>query len=394
MGRAGARGSLGGASAQAAAEQGFEPLSEDEVSFVWKSLVDQGALSEASLQRFMLEVCGDKISAVQARDLLNYMDADGNGSVGKEDFRNFVSVGRLADTDAKAFMWHPNAKYRQEHGTELQEKAGQPEAQPGSAPPPPGGGLHQTLPARGTVAQATQEEEDASVFAQSAPAALLVPRATKSRPASPSGTARGASGARGKSPTSSKTSPARLGSRAKSPATRRGSKERLLSPTESGAGGTQTDPVKAQPKPKPKIKPIGPDGLKRINDCLEKYEAKSWQEFLQEEEQFKLDLFRRFASSDDATELTAGEYHRMLRDWHEMASWSMPCTVRPQDSVAALQHMLERDRATAPTCQRDAQAQAAHAQEASDGGGASEDEVRLPLRVWVDLVDGKFRPQV
>lgn len=392
MVRTGARGSLAAAGAQAAAERDFEPLADDEVNFVWRSLVDQGALSEASLQRFMLEVCGDKISSVQAKDLLNYMDADANGSVGKEDFRNFMSIGRLADTDVKAFMWHPNAKYRQEHG--MEDKAGgelwetgeaararRGPAQPDPTTPLPGGGLHQTLPARGTVVQAAPEDAGGA-FAQSAPAGLLNTKASKSRPLSPGG----------RSPPSRRTPPARSGSRTKSPTRRIGSKERMSSPPD-GDSGAQTVPVKAaQAHPKPKIKALSPADLQRIHSCLEKYEEQSWKQFLQEEEQFKLDLFHRFASSDDATEMTANEYHRMLRDWHALANWSMPGTVRPQDSLAALQQILEYDRGAASSCPRDAQAQAASAPEASDAG-ASEDDVRLPLQVFLDLVDGKFRPQ-
>jgi len=101
----------------------FEALNEEEVTFCWLSLVDKGQLSAQKLQQFMLEVCGERLSNMQARDLLNYMDANGDGIVGREDFRNFVSVGRMEDTDPKDFMWTPKRKYREEHGTSEKQQA-------------------------------------------------------------------------------------------------------------------------------------------------------------------------------------------------------------------------------------------------------------------------------
>merc|ERR1719416_321815 len=46
----------------------------------------------------MYMITGEKLSAVQAKDLLKYMDANEDGVVGREDFKHFISVGRLKDT--------------------------------------------------------------------------------------------------------------------------------------------------------------------------------------------------------------------------------------------------------------------------------------------------------
>jgi len=45
------------------------------------------------------------ISQIACKDLLGYMDANGDGVVGQDDFRDFMSVGRLADTNPKEFLW-------------------------------------------------------------------------------------------------------------------------------------------------------------------------------------------------------------------------------------------------------------------------------------------------
>jgi hypothetical protein len=84
---------------------GFEPLDEEEIAFVWKCITDHGQLTAATLKEVMKEVCGMEISQIACKDLLAYMDANGDGVVGQDDFREFMSIGRLADTDPKAFLW-------------------------------------------------------------------------------------------------------------------------------------------------------------------------------------------------------------------------------------------------------------------------------------------------
>jgi hypothetical protein len=84
---------------------GFEPLDDEEIAFVWKCITDHGQLTPATLKDVMKEICGMDISQIACKDLLAYMDANGDGVVGQDDFREFMSIGRLSDTDPKAFLW-------------------------------------------------------------------------------------------------------------------------------------------------------------------------------------------------------------------------------------------------------------------------------------------------
>ena len=46
-------------------EDFFEPLSDEEVNFCWRCLVDQGQLSVEKLQKFYQEISGEPLSVVQ-----------------------------------------------------------------------------------------------------------------------------------------------------------------------------------------------------------------------------------------------------------------------------------------------------------------------------------------
>lgn len=116
----GRRASLAGSAVCGAAE--FQPLTKEEIKFVWHGLVEETKLTPPKLQKFMKEVCGTRLSRVQAKDLLSYMDADGNGHVGFADFEYFMSIGRLRDTDPKNFMWTPKARWRREHPEQNKDK--------------------------------------------------------------------------------------------------------------------------------------------------------------------------------------------------------------------------------------------------------------------------------
>jgi hypothetical protein len=104
---------------------GFEPLDEEEIAFVWKCITDHGQLTPATLKEVMKEICGMDISQIACKDLLAYMDANGDGVVGQDDFREFMSIGRLADTDPKAFLWRE--KRGEKRGVRLQGTKTQPE---------------------------------------------------------------------------------------------------------------------------------------------------------------------------------------------------------------------------------------------------------------------------
>lgn len=93
-----------------------EPLNDEELQFVWRCLVEEGKLTLPKLRQFMEDITGEKLSVVQAKDLLNYMDMNGDGRVGQEDFKAFMQTSCLGMTDPKTFMWTPKSKFRQESG--------------------------------------------------------------------------------------------------------------------------------------------------------------------------------------------------------------------------------------------------------------------------------------
>lgn len=107
----------------------WAPLSDEELKFCWQCLVDQGQLTTSKLQKFMLEVTGDELTAIQATDLLGYLDATGDGRVGMEEFRHFMSTSELDMTDVQTFLWSPTKSFRERLGlvrVALSEKAPDP----------------------------------------------------------------------------------------------------------------------------------------------------------------------------------------------------------------------------------------------------------------------------
>ena len=107
----------------------WDPLSDEELKFCWQCLVDQGQLTTSKLQKFMLEVTGDELTAIQATDLLGYLDATGDGRVGMEEFRHFMSTSELDMTDVQTFLWSPTKSFRERLGlvrVALSEKAPDP----------------------------------------------------------------------------------------------------------------------------------------------------------------------------------------------------------------------------------------------------------------------------
>mmetsp|Transcript_130566 Transcript_130566/g.325771 ORF Transcript_130566/g.325771 Transcript_130566/m.325771 type:complete len:439 (+) Transcript_130566:84-1400(+) len=410
----------------------FEALSEEEVAFCWLSLVDQGKLSAQRLQQFMLEICGERLSSIQVRDLLNYMDANGDGKVGREDFRNFVSVGRLEDTNPADFMWTPKRKYREEHGTVEKQQPKDEDL--------PSVGVGLTAAASffrtdttisenprasleilggaaglGNVGAGANASTTSSSTAAAGPpepthraaGSVLQTQDTKvSEPKPPPGKRRGPAGGRG-----ARTAAAAAAATEADPAV-----------MASAGAERQEASVVEKPKPSP-IPKLDAKVRAQIEASIEKYEQDSWQKFLKVEEEFKEKLFKQFASSADSMSVT--EYHKMLMKWHRMARWSMPGDLRPADSLAALRYVLSRERNAQKgesaqadgTAGGEAQsgsgggaAAAAAASEAQGGGesggaaaaaagGGPDEELELPpdaklsYKLWVDLLNGKYRPE-
>jgi len=316
-------------------KDGFESLSEEEVLFCWRTLVDEGRLSAPKLMQFMNEVGGVKLSMVQAKDLLNYMDADSDGNVGKSDFKYFMSVGRLEDTTAKEFMWTPKAKYQEEHG-----KSG------AHAPGDPKDGAEDANFAG--FAESAAADKRSSVVSEA-----LQPSATPGKSA--------ARGGRGK------TDSSHGGEAWAEPSSKGGHTAR------SSLQASSSDQARDRQPPDPKF-------LAKIATTLENYEKATYEKYLKEEKDFERRLFQEFCG-EGGDELDVVAYHNMLKKWFPLASWCTPGDLRSGDSIAALQSILAQERKA----------------KAPEGTCAIEDideaEAKMSFELWLDVVNGKYRPE-
>lgn len=315
------------------AKDGFEPLSEEEMLFCWRTLVDEGRLSAPKLMQFMSEVGGVKLSAVQAKDLLNYMDADSDGNVGKSDFKYFMSIGRLEDTDAKSFMWAPKAKYQEEHGRSA------------------GHGATDSKEANDDGNCAGVSESPAGDKQRSS----TVNEITSQQPTKPS---------RGRVATSKEN--------AKDEGT-------WAEPSSKGAAARSSLQAAGSSQPPRERDPPDPKFLAKIATTLEKYEKETYEKYLQEEKDFEKRLFKSFCS-EGSDELDVVAYHNMLKKWFPLASWCTPGDLRSGDSIAALQSILAQDRKT-------------KAPEGAVLDDIDEAEARMSFELWLDVVNGKYRPE-
>jgi len=351
----------------------FDALTEEEVQFCWKSLVESTQLSVQKLQEFMWVVTGEHLTAVQAKDLLNYMDANEDGVVGREDFRNFVSTGRLQDTNAKDFMWTPKRRYREEHGTVEKQQPKEDDAL--------FGGLPGANTSRSSTLEATPADATKSLSPQMSPRASLEVPGVMSSNLSVDHQPRASR--------SSAHEPRSLtAKRKKEPKPTRAEQQRLDAEAQATMQPVQAKQEQEKAKQSSATK-IDERTKKDIDMKITKYEQQSWQNFLQMEEEFKERLFRQFAADPEGMEVT--EYHRMLMKWHKLAKWCMPGDLRAGDSLAALKYILDSER-------RALKAEAATKGEAAPAVSEAEDDLALPpdvkltYKTWTDLMAGKYRP--
>lgn len=358
--------------AEAKPPPAFEPLTEEELSFCWKSLVDGGQLKAAKLQQFMLDITGESMSRMQARDLISYMDIQGDGNVGQEDFRHFLSIGNLEATNPKDFMWT-------------------------------------SKPKRGLDRPAT--DEDKRGIDGQASTLLMPARASGEISGRPSGHPRPSVDGSGNAGLASRTTsppqtlhehPQKAPEPKPPPGKRRGPPARGVRAAAAAAAsalaeGDAAGHDAAAEKPKIIATEIDEKVRAHIESSITKYEQESWLKFLKWEEGFKEQLFKQ-CTSDFGNGMTMSEYHKMLVKWHKMARWSMPSDLRAADSFGALQYILGREqRAKAEGARADASAIG----EASGAGGGDAEatgvqdlprDARLSYDLWVDILNGKYRP--
>lgn len=432
-----------------------ELLNEDELLFLWKGLVENGQLSISKLQTFMREVAGVSMSIVQARDLLDYMDANGDGRVGMEDFKNFLSIGHLAETDAKSFMWEPKKKFQEEnplhkamhdppasghhhldhhhhghhHDSHLHEHhshghhaADHHEHHEHHEHPVtvPSGHAAATALRRGSISQG-----DADQFTHTQSERRTIQRQSTREWAATTAVAsheRRDSHDRQNDLHRTVTAPPGPQASAKRRPHHGGlhhekNRSSLYSNgaevlEEIGHHHPQPDSSASVVPKKPRPPPLTPETEKKIEQALLKYEALCWDKLQAEEKAFKRHLFEQFAGAG-GEELEVTEYHKMLMKWIQHAEWCAPRGLRPADSLAALEYVLRRDleeRGGAPrTYSKDLKSNegqqegtgnpapprpgAAGAAPISPTFTSSAPSVKMTYSLWLDVLSGKHRPE-
>lgn len=79
--------------------------------------------------------------------------------------------------------------------------------------------------------------------------------------------------------------------------------------------------------------------LAKIFQSVSKYEQQTWERLHVEQEAVRKKLFAQWAQKP--TEMTSKEYHKMLTKMHKLARSSMPGDLKPGDTLATMQYMLE-----------------------------------------------------
>lgn len=122
-----------------------------------------------------------------------------------------------------------------------------------------------------------------------------------------------------------------------------------------------------------------------IYNALTHYEQESWARFLEMERDIKRKIFSQFAATPDSTELSIKEYHRTMTKWYKFAKWCAPGDLRYGDSISALQGIVARDK----KLQGGGSATAG----GGDIGALNSLDVKMTYRTWLDILDGKHRPE-
>eukprot|EP00933_Yihiella_yeosuensis_P013190 TRINITY_DN12337_c0_g1_i1.p1 TRINITY_DN12337_c0_g1~~TRINITY_DN12337_c0_g1_i1.p1 ORF type:complete len:442 (+),score=106.74 TRINITY_DN12337_c0_g1_i1:54-1328(+) len=399
----------------------WDPLSEEELKFCWQCIVQHGQLTVPNLQKFMLMVTGEEMTFVQARDLLGYLDASGDGRVGMEEFRHFMSASELQRTTPKQFMWSPTKLFREEHG--LASPKAKQAAAAAEAPPA-------VTNTRRSIAEVDEVELGLLNLGEKDPAQQeeekkgppMEPVQEKAKSTSRPGTQsdRGSSragqkpGAKGKAAAKPKAGGRNSadGGNVK-PSVQESSiaKRRIsLAKEEDGAvdelmGVSTTSHASGDPthsganhSHKPQNRP-GKDekSLLKIEECLTRYEAKTWAQLHEDQKEIRRKLFQQFAQTNP-NELDSTEFHKMLMKLHKLARTAMPGELRAGDTLATLQYVVGRDAEMKQ--QQSGAGEKEKGEKPAEKGGQeqaadlTDEELKLTYQMWYDLMSGKFRPEV
>lgn len=79
--------------------------------------------------------------------------------------------------------------------------------------------------------------------------------------------------------------------------------------------------------------------LARIFMSVERYEQQTWERLHHEQEAVRRKLFAQWTQNPH--EMTSKEYHKMLSKMHKLARSSMPGDLKPGDTLATMEYLLE-----------------------------------------------------
>eukprot|EP00930_Biecheleria_cincta_P044924 TRINITY_DN30954_c0_g1_i1.p1 TRINITY_DN30954_c0_g1~~TRINITY_DN30954_c0_g1_i1.p1 ORF type:complete len:357 (-),score=89.07 TRINITY_DN30954_c0_g1_i1:337-1407(-) len=340
------------------ADLSWEPLSEDELKFCWQALVDNGQLSVKNLQKFMSAVAGEDLTAMQAKDLLGYLDASGDGRVGYEEFSHFMSFSELRLSDPKTFMWAPMKKFREERGINSKAKTAQSAQQEKKESDDDESGFTSTLDAWGEVM------DQASAASRSPRASLKhstpnIPVAKAGKSGSAPSSRRGPR--RDKSDDIDESAPATLSAQAS---------------TTASAGAAAAKPKKLEVDPKLRAK---------IVTALEKHEAQTWDRLLHEQEVIRKKFFQQYSVATPGV-LDSKEYHKMVQELHKLARHDMPGELKAADSVAALQSIIEQSQSLKKSDKEKGEDSTIEAAIQKNAG-----DLKLTYELWHHMMSGRGR---
>jgi len=314
----------------------WEPLTEEELRFSWHCLVDQGQLTVTSLQQFMLDVAGEELSNVQARDLLSYLDATGDGRVGMDEFRHFMSATELHDVQPQTFLWSPTKSYREKHGLMRVGSGGEPSTS---------ADRRESVMHEGRNSPEDPLAAFGELFAEPTPYSETRSKGPKTK-----------------------------GGKARStqPALKEGDLEGIESETEGVEQPATTSTPVRTPQAK---KQLDEKALSKISSCIARYESQTWDRLHAEQEAIRRKLFSQW--SQNSASMSSKEYHKMLMKMHNLARSSMPGELKPGDTVATLQHMLDQ-------CKPKGDRSGRSDEKAGDAAAMPEsgEELVLPFTTW------------
>ena len=79
--------------------------------------------------------------------------------------------------------------------------------------------------------------------------------------------------------------------------------------------------------------------LAKITLSVQKHEQQTWERLHVEQEVMRKKLFSQWTQNPN--EMTSKEYHKMLSRMHKLSRSSMPGDLKPGDTLATMEYMLE-----------------------------------------------------